>query len=51
MNTDLRHFILSVSRVVIPTLLVVATIAFWAIPFALGHHPGESANLPHLTPH
>lgn len=47
MNHDLRNFIASViTQAVLPTLLVVATVAFITMPYTLGHHPGEAATAP-----
>lgn len=47
MNTDLRNFIVSVlTRAVLPTLLLVAAVAFITMPYTLGHHPGEAASTP-----
>lgn len=52
MNHDLQTFVFSILRVVVPTLFVVASAAFVAIPFSLGHHPGDArpaAAASHLT--
>lgn len=47
MNHDLKNFIATVlTRAVLPTLLVVATVAFVAIPYTLGHHPGDAETTP-----
>ena len=50
MNADLKTFITALLRVVLPTLLVVATVAFTTLPYSLGHHPGEHASAPHPAP-
>ncbi|HYN58693.1 MAG TPA: hypothetical protein VET87_03960 [Rubrivivax sp.] len=43
MNQDLKNFIATViTRAVLPTLLLVAAVAFTTMPYALGHHPGEA---------
>ena len=42
MNTDLKNFVVSLLRVVLPTLMLVATVAFLSMPFTLGQHPGET---------
>lgn len=47
MNHDLKNFIAAVvTRAVLPTLLLVAAVAFITMPFTLGHHPGEAAVSP-----
>jgi hypothetical protein len=43
MNHDLRNFITTIiTRAVLPTLLLVASVAFISMPYTLGHHPGEA---------
>lgn len=54
MHHDLKMFIRSLLWAVIPTLFLVASTAFITIPFALGHHPGDSvtaldASARHMT--
>lgn len=47
MNHDLKNFIVTVvTRAVLPTLLLVAAVSFIAMPYTLGHHPGEAAASP-----
>jgi hypothetical protein len=47
MNHDLRNFIVTVvTRAVLPTLLLLAAVAFITMPYTLGHHPGEAAASP-----
>ena len=41
MNHDLKSFIFSMLRVALPVLMLVATVAFVTMPYALGHHPGD----------
>ena len=41
MNADLKTFLFSMLRVVLPALLLVAVVAFTTIPFVLGHHLGD----------
>lgn len=42
MNRDLKNFIATViTRAVLPTLLLVAAVAFSTMPYMLGHHPDE----------
>lgn len=50
MNSDLKYFIAMVlTRAVLPTLLLVAAVAFVTMPFALGGHPGEAGGTPPLA--
>jgi hypothetical protein len=50
MNHDLKNFIVTVvTRAVLPTLLLVAAVAFITMPYTLGHHPGEAATSPQAT--
>ncbi len=43
MHHELKHFIATVvTRAVLPTLLLVAAVAFTTMPYTLGHHPGEA---------
>jgi hypothetical protein len=50
MNHDLKNFIVTViARAVLPTLLLVAAVAFITMPYTLGHHPGEAAASPQAT--
>jgi hypothetical protein len=42
MDPDLETFVLSFARFVALSLLPVILVAFFSIPLALGHHPGES---------
>lgn len=50
MNHDLKNFIITVfTRAVLPTLLLVATVSFITMPYAMGHHPGEVATSPQAT--
>ena len=42
MPNEARQLILSMLRVALPTLLIVATVAFVSIPYSLGHQPGEA---------
>lgn len=42
MNPDLRNFIGSLTRVLLPIVLAVATTAFISIPMALGHVTGDA---------
>jgi hypothetical protein len=42
MNPHLKSFAQSVLCAVLPTLFVVALTAFVAIPYSLGHHPGDT---------
>jgi hypothetical protein len=47
MNHDLKNFIATViTRAVLPSLLLVAAVAFITMPYTLGHHPGEAAASP-----
>jgi hypothetical protein len=47
MNHDLKTFIATViTRAVLPTLLLVAAVAFITMPFTLGHHPSEAGASP-----
>lgn len=41
MPTEVKHLILSMLRVALPTLFIVATVAFVSIPYSLGHVPGD----------
>ncbi|MDI1272888.1 hypothetical protein [Polaromonas sp.] len=41
MNQDLRAFIFSMVRIVLPAVFLVAMMAFVSIPYTLGHHPGD----------
>ncbi|MGM9425807.1 hypothetical protein [Hydrogenophaga sp. MI9] len=41
MPTEVKQLILSMLRVALPTLFVVATVAFVSIPYSLGHQPGD----------
>lgn len=43
MNPDLRNFVGSLTRVLLPIVFAVATTAFVSIPMALGHIPGDTA--------
>jgi hypothetical protein len=44
MNHDLNQFIAAVLlRAVVPALVLVAAVAFFSMPYTLGHHPGEAA--------
>lgn len=44
MNTDLKNFIaIVITRAVLPALVLVAAVAFFTMPYTLGHHPGEAA--------
>lgn len=43
MNPDLRNFVASLTRVLLSTVLAVATTAFISIPMTLGHVPGDAA--------
>lgn len=50
MNHDLKNFIATViTRAVLPTLLLVAAVAFITMPYTLGHHPGEARTMPQAT--
>jgi hypothetical protein len=50
MNRDLKTFIATViTRAVLPTLLLVTAVAFIAMPYTLGHHPGEAETSPQAT--
>ena len=42
MPTEVKQLILSLLRIALPTLFIVATVAFVSIPYSLGHQPGES---------
>jgi hypothetical protein len=42
MDPDLKTFVLSFARVVVPNLWPVMLTAFVSMPLVLGHHPGES---------
>ena len=41
MDRDLKDFIFSMVRVVLPAAMVVAAAAFITMPYTLVHHPGE----------
>ena len=43
MDPDLKNFAGSLTRVLLPIILAVATTAFISIPTALGHVPGDTA--------
>jgi hypothetical protein len=52
MNADLKHFIVTVlGRAVLPTLLLVTTVAFFSVPYSLGHHPGEEGGVRPVIAH
>lgn len=42
MNPDLRSFIGSLARTLLPVVLAVATSAFVSIPLTLGHAPSDN---------
>ncbi|WP_157119309.1 hypothetical protein [Azohydromonas lata] len=42
MDTNIRNFIGSLTRVLLPIVFAVATTAFISIPMALGHVPGDA---------
>ncbi|WP_298235652.1 hypothetical protein [uncultured Azohydromonas sp.] len=42
MNPDLRNFVSSLTRVLLPIAFAVATTAFVSIPMTLGHIPGDA---------
>lgn len=42
MPIEAKQLILSMLRVALPTLFVVASVAFVSIPYSLGHQPGEA---------
>jgi hypothetical protein len=51
MNHDLKNFITSVVvRAVLPTLMLVAAVAFFSMPYTLGHHPGEAGTTGQIAP-
>jgi hypothetical protein len=41
MPTEVKQLIFSLLRVALPTLFIVATVAFVSIPYSLGHQPGD----------
>jgi hypothetical protein len=43
MDQDLKDFVGSFSRVVLPIVFALATMAFVAIPLTLGHVPGDTS--------
>ncbi|MGC1173179.1 hypothetical protein [Polaromonas sp.] len=46
MNQDLKAFVFSVLRIVLPAVFLVAGMAFVSIPYTLGHHPGDPVTTP-----
>lgn len=42
MDPDLKDFVGSLARVVLPIVLDVATTAFVSVPMTLGHVPGDT---------
>lgn len=50
MNPYLKEFVRSVLHVVVPTLGLVAVVAFTTMPVSLGHHPGEAPTTQTLLP-
>ena len=49
MDKDLRAFLTVLLRAVLPALLLVASVAFFTIPYALGHHPGDRSPVPQAS--
>ncbi|HRK39307.1 MAG TPA: hypothetical protein PK347_13055 [Burkholderiaceae bacterium] len=41
MNPHISSFVARLSLAVLPTLWLVATTAFFSLPWSLGHHPGD----------
>lgn len=50
MDPHLQAFVRSVSQLVVPSLALVALVAFVTMPLSLGHHPGEAPTTPSLVP-
>lgn len=50
MNPHLQEFVRTVLHVVVPTLGLVAAVAFTTMPLSLGHHPGEAPTAQTFAP-